>query len=63
MPPRRYNISRRTIIIDRLMNHFIKFGGLGIIAAVSGIFVFIVLQILPLFRSAQVRFENAKPLC
>ena len=58
MPPRRYNISRRTIIIDRLMNHFIKFGGLGIIAAVSGIFVFIVLQILPLFRSAQVRFEK-----
>ena len=36
------------------MNRFITLGGLGIIAAVLGIFVFILWQVLPLFRSARV---------
>lgn len=62
MTKHRYEISRRTIVVDRLMNYFIKVGGLGIIAAVSAIFVFIVLQILPLFRTAEVRFERKLPV-
>ena len=37
------------------MTHFIKVGGLGVIAAVMGIFVFIFIQILPLFRGATVQ--------
>lgn len=36
------------------MNQFIKFGGLAVIAAVFAIFVFILVQILPLFRGARV---------
>ena len=37
MTNRRYEISRRTIFIDRLMNRFIMVGGLLIIAAISAI--------------------------
>lgn len=36
------------------MNHFIKIGGFGVIAAVLGIFVFIFSQIIPLFRGAKI---------
>ncbi len=36
------------------MTQFIKVGGLSIITAVFGIFVFILVQILPLFRGAEV---------
>jgi phosphate transport system permease protein len=40
--------------MDRFMNQFIKMGGLAVIVAVFGIFIFILLQILPLFRGAEV---------
>lgn len=40
------------------MTHFIKVGGVGIIAAVFGIFVFIFSQTFPLFKGAEVH-ENA----
>jgi phosphate transport system permease protein len=51
----RFQPSRFTLVSDRFMNHFIKVGGLGVIAAVMGIFVFIFIQILPLFRGANVQ--------
>jgi len=41
--------------MDRFMNQFIKVGGLSVIVAVFGIFIFILLQILPLFRGAEVQ--------
>lgn len=53
-PSRQYPIARSALAIDRAMNHLIKVGGISIIAAVFGIFLFILLQILPLFRGAQV---------
>ena len=52
--PERFVVSPATLWGDRFMNHFIKVGGLSIIVAVSLIFVFIFLQVLPLFRGAQV---------
>ncbi len=36
------------------MNQFIKVGGVGVIVAVFAIFVFILIQIVPLFRGAEV---------
>lgn len=51
----RFQTSRATLIIDRLMTLVIKGGGLAVIVAVFAIFVFILLQVLPLFRSADVR--------
>ncbi len=53
-PPKRYEIARSTLAVDRAMNHFIKVGGISIIAAVFGIFIFIFWQVMPLFQGAQV---------
>ncbi len=54
-PPIRYEIARSSIVLDRLMNHFIKVGGIAVVTAVFGIFVFIAIQIVPLFRGADVK--------
>lgn len=54
--------SRRILLIDRFMTHFIKVGGAGIIVAVLAIFLFIFWQILPLFRNAEVKFLQSLPL-
>ncbi len=51
---RRFRTAPRTHGIDRFMTHFIKVGGVSIIVAVLGIFVFIFLQVIPLFRGARV---------
>lgn len=52
--PARFRVAKSTLLVDRFMNQFIKFGGLSVIVAVFGIFVFILVQILPLFRGARV---------
>jgi phosphate transport system permease protein len=52
--PQRYTTSRATILVDRGMTWFIISGGLAVIVAVFGIFVFILWQVLPLFSSADV---------
>jgi phosphate transport system permease protein len=52
--PARFLPSRKVLLIDRFMTHFIKIGGVLVIAAVTGIFFFILSQILPLFRGAKV---------
>lgn len=60
--PARFQVSKGTLLMDRFMNQFIKFGGLSVIVAVFGIFLFILLQILPLFGNAQVNELNSVPL-
>lgn len=56
--PERFVVKPATLWFDRFMNHFIKVGGLSIILAVSLIFVFILIQIFPLFRGARVEPER-----
>lgn len=56
--PERFRVSRATLWFDRFMNYFITMGGIGIIVAVSLIFVFILIQIIPLFRGAQVEEDR-----
>jgi phosphate transport system permease protein len=51
----RFQTAKSTLLIDRCMTHGITVGGITVIIAVLGIFVFILSQILPLFRGAQVR--------
>lgn len=53
--PSRFRTARSTLLVDRFMTHFIKAGGIGIIAAVFGIFLFIFGETLPLFRGASVQ--------
>lgn len=60
--PERFQVSKGTLLIDRFMNQFIKFGGLSVIVAVFGIFIFILIQILPLFGNAQVKELKSVPL-
>lgn len=52
--PNRFEVARMTLIFDRLMNLIIVAGGIGVIAAVFGIFAFILSQIVPLFGRAEV---------
>ena len=63
-PPsaRRFETAKATLFVDRFMTHFIKFGGISVITVVLGIFAFILWQILPLFRGAQVRELKTVPL-
>ncbi len=51
----RFQTSSLTLFIDRFMTRFIKVGGIGVIAAVCAIFVFIFIQVAPLFESAKVK--------
>ena len=60
--PERFQVSRPTLWFDRFMNQFIKIGGLSVIAAVFAIFIFIFIQIVPLFRGAEVTPERTIPL-
>lgn len=52
--PARFVTPRSTLMVDRFMTAFIKCGGIGIILAVFAICLFIVAQVVPLFRGASV---------
>jgi phosphate transport system permease protein len=52
--PKRFLTRPVTLFIDRFMTGFIKIGGVLVITVVLGIFLFILLQIFPLFQSARV---------
>lgn len=52
--PERFTVSKATLRVDGFMNRFIKIGGIGIIAAVCCIFLFILWQVIPLFSDARV---------
>jgi phosphate transport system permease protein len=52
--PKRFEVSRATLWFDRFMGWLIRFGGIGIILAVFGIFYFVVKEVVPLFRGAHV---------
>jgi phosphate transport system permease protein len=52
--PARFATSKMTLFVDRAMTWIIRSGGVGIIVAVFGIFLFIGAQVVPLFQSAHV---------
>ena len=52
-------ITPRAKALDWLAGRFISFGGIGIIAAVLGIFFFVLSEAWPLFRAPQVTAEKA----
>lgn len=55
LTPKRFRPPKLTLFVDRFMTHFIKIGGISIITAVFGIFLFILIQVLPLFQEAKVQ--------
>ncbi len=52
--PNRFEVSSSTLWFDRLMGWFIRFGGITVILAVFGIFIFIAKVAVPLFQTAEV---------
>ena len=52
--PKRFEVSRATLWFDIFMGWLIRFGGVGVILAVFGIFYFVVKEVVPLFRTAHV---------
>lgn len=52
--PKRFEASRWVLFVDGFMNRFIRVGGLFVVVAVIGIFVFILSQVLPMFRGASL---------
>jgi phosphate transport system permease protein len=60
--PQRFEISKFAHLIDRAMTYIITVGGIGVVIAVLGIFVFILWQILPLFQAAHVEPLQSYPL-
>ena len=55
--PKRFEVSRRVLVTDTVMNWVIRLGGVAIIAAIFGILIFILVQVFPLFRRAEVQEE------
>jgi phosphate transport system permease protein len=60
--PERFLASKATLRLDRFMTFAIQFGGIGIILAVFGIFIFILMEVMPLFGSAKVNHGDHFPL-
>ncbi len=56
--PYKRGITPRAKTLDWLARRFISFGGIGIIAAVLGIFVFVLAEAWPLFRSPEITAEK-----
>ncbi|MEX2580357.1 MAG: ABC transporter permease subunit [Verrucomicrobiales bacterium] len=50
----RFVASRGVLLMDAFMTWFIKMGGIVVVFAVIGIFVFITWQVIPLFQNASV---------
>ena len=57
--PYKRGITRRAQAIDWLGGRFISLGGIGIVAAVLGIFVFVLAEAWPLFRAPDLKAEKA----
>ena len=53
--PERFRVSRATLLLDRVMDAFVRAGGILVMLAVFAIFLFIFLQILPLFQAPEVK--------
>jgi len=60
--PKRFLASKATLRLDRFMTLAIQFGGIGIIIAVFGIFLFILAEVMPLFGRAKVDHGETFPL-
>src|SRR5215470_19805438 len=54
--------ARRRLVVDRLASLLVRAGGLGIIASILAILVFIVAQVLPLLSAATVETAQVLPL-
>jgi phosphate transport system permease protein len=59
--PQRFRVARGTLLFDQFMTWLINVGGVLVITAVAGICIFILWQIVPLFRHAKVKELKSVP--
>jgi len=59
--PERFRVAPSTLWFDWFMTRFIRIGGVLVIGSVAAIFVFILTQIIPLFRGATVEELKTVP--
>ncbi len=59
--PKRFDVSKPTLLVDTFMDRFIRIGGISVIVAIFGIFLFILIQVLPLFKGAKVEGDITLP--
>jgi phosphate transport system permease protein len=57
--PGRFGVDRATLRVDALMRRVIPLGGLGVVLAICGIFLFILAEVIPLFTGARIHYEEA----
>jgi phosphate transport system permease protein len=57
--PLRFEASRWVLFVDAFMNRFIRVGGIAVVVAVIGIFIFIVSQVVPMFQPARIDLNEA----
>ncbi len=55
----RFQVARATLLLDRAMTAVIRSGGIMVMVAVFAIFLFIFLQILPLFGQPDIKPDGA----
>ena len=60
-PESRFQVARGTLLADVWMGRLIRTGGVGVIAAVVGMLVFLLWQVVPLFSGADVSPLPAVP--
>ena len=61
-PESRFQVARGTLLADVWMGRLIRAGGVGVIAAVIGMLLFLLWQVLPLFSGAEVSVQPALAL-
>jgi len=54
--------ARRRVLVDRLATLAVRGGGVGIIASILAILIFIIAEVLPLLSSAHVELRSLLPL-
>ena len=61
-PTKRFEVSTGTLATDRWMSRLIHVGGISVIAAVLGMLVFLVAEVVPLFAGSRVTELPPVPL-
>lgn len=56
--PKRFEVSGETLSVDSLLRKVIVFGGLAVILSVLAIFIFLFVQVIPLFYAPRVQEEG-----
>ena len=57
-PSAKYGVSKKTLLVDKLVSKLIGIGGISVIVAVLLIIFYLVLKVLPLFQEAKLTFDK-----